>query len=70
MAYIDDAGSTTYASLAERVNRCASALGSLGLEQEHRVMVAMLDSIDWPTVFLGAIKAGVIDSSYATDDED
>jgi len=46
-AYIDDAGATRYAALAERVNRFASALGTLGLEQEHRVMVAMLDGIDW-----------------------
>jgi benzoate-CoA ligase len=60
LAYIDDAGSTTFAGLAERVNRFASALGSLGLEQEHRVMIAMLDGVDWPTAFLGAIKAGVI----------
>ncbi len=60
IAYIDDAGSITFAALAERVNRFASSLGTLGLEPEHRVMVAMLDTIDWPTAFLGAIKAGVI----------
>ena len=60
VAYVDDAGSTTYAALAERVSRFASALGTLGLEQEHRVLIAMLDGIDWPTAFLGSIKAGVI----------
>jgi benzoate-CoA ligase len=60
LAYIDDAGSISYRALAERVNRCASALASLGLEQEQRVLIAMLDTIDWPVVFLGAIKAGVI----------
>lgn len=59
-AYIDDAGSYSYAELARRVNRCASALGSLGLEMEQRVLVAMHDTIDWPTAFLGAIRAGVV----------
>ncbi len=59
-AYIDDTGSYTYAELARRVNRLGSALATLGLEPEQRVMVAMLDSIDWPTAFLGAIKAGVV----------
>ena len=60
LAYIDDTGSISYGVLAERVNRFASALATLGLEQEHRVMVAMLDTIDWPIAFLGAIRAGVI----------
>jgi benzoate-CoA ligase len=60
LAYVDDAGALSFGALAERVDRCASALASLGLEQEHRVMIAMLDTIDWPVAFLGAIKAGVI----------
>jgi len=60
LAYIDDAGSISFGVLAERVNRFASALAGLGLEQEHRVLIAMLDTIDWPVAFLGAIKAGVI----------
>jgi benzoate-CoA ligase len=60
LAYIDDAGSISFGALAERVNRFASALAGLGLEQEHRVLIAMLDTIDWPVAFLGAIKAGVV----------
>jgi len=59
-AYIDDAGQCTYAELAERVNRFGSGLKSLGLDMEHRVLIAMLDTIDWPTAFLGAIKAGIV----------
>src|SRR5512132_3639556 len=59
VAFIDDAGSITYGDLAKRVNRFANALVRLGLEQEQRIMVCMLDTVDWPTVFLGAIKAGV-----------
>jgi hypothetical protein len=51
IAYIDDAGETTYAQLAERVDRFASGLTALGLDMEHRVMIAMLDTIDWPVAF-------------------
>ena len=60
LAFIDDQGSITYAALSERVNRCTNALRAMGLQHEDRIMIAMLDSIDWPTVFLGAIKAGVV----------
>ena len=60
LAYIDDRGSYTYRELAERVNRCANALVGLGLESEQRVLLCMLDTIDFPTAFLGAIKAGIV----------
>jgi benzoate-CoA ligase len=59
-AYIDDSGSYTYAELAQRVHRCANALRGLGVDQEQRVLVCLLDTIDFPTVFLGAIAAGVV----------
>ena len=59
-AYLDDTGACTYAELAERVNRCGSGLRSLGLRMEDRVAIAMLDTVDWPTAFLGAIKAGIV----------
>ncbi len=59
-AYIDDAGSYTYDDLAARVNRFANALGTLGIMREQRVLMCVHDSIDFPTVFLGAIKAGVV----------
>jgi len=59
-AFIDDAGSVTYAQLAERVNRAANALKGLGLGLEDRIMLALLDTVDFPSVFLGAIKAGIV----------
>jgi len=59
-AYIDDSGTTTYAQLAERVDRAANALRGLGLKREQRVAIAMLDSADWVALFLGAIKAGIV----------
>ena len=60
IAFVDDRQSITYGELARRVNRFASGLGSIGLEREDRILLCLLDTIDWPTVFLGAIKAGVV----------
>jgi benzoate-CoA ligase len=60
VAYIDDAGSYTYGDLARRVNQLANAVNGLGIHMEQRVLLCLQDSIDFPTVFLGAIKAGVI----------
>ena len=60
IAYIDDAGRYTYGELAQRVDRAANALTGLGLEMEDRIMLAHLDTIDFPSVFLGAIKAGIV----------
>ena len=59
-AFIDDAGSITFAELATRANRFGNGLKALGLQMEDRVMLAMLDTADWPVAFLGAIKAGII----------
>jgi benzoate-CoA ligase len=59
-AYIDDLGTCTYAELAERVDRAANALRALGIEREQRIAIAMLDGCDWPALFLGAIKAGIV----------
>ena len=60
LAYIHDLGSCTYRELARRVNRAANALRALGLGLEDRIMIALHDTIDFPVVFLGAIKAGLV----------
>ncbi len=60
LAFVDDAGAITYEELARRTRRFASALASLGLAPEDRVMICMLDTIEWPVAFLGAITAGVV----------
>jgi benzoate-CoA ligase family protein len=59
-AYIDPRGSWTYGVLAERVGRFGELMRSLGIRREERILLALLDTIDWPTAFLGAIKAGVV----------
>jgi benzoate-CoA ligase len=60
IAYIDERGSYSFAELTSRVNRAANALTALGLSAERRVMLCLLDTIDFPAVFLGAIKAGLV----------
>jgi benzoate-CoA ligase len=60
LAYIDDAGRYSYDELAARVNRCANLLTDLGIPDESRVMLCLLDTIDYPAMFLGAIKAGIV----------
>ncbi len=58
--YVDPLGTWTYGPLADRVARFAHVLRSLGVRREERILLALLDTIDWPTAFLGAIKAGVV----------
>jgi benzoate-CoA ligase len=60
IAFIDDHGHYSYAELSERINRCANALLGLGLQAEQRILLCLQDTIDFPTVFLGAIKAGIV----------
>ena len=59
-AFIDSRGACTYGQLAERVDRFGNMLRSLGIRREERVLIALLDTVDWPTAFLGCLKAGVI----------
>ena len=46
--------------LADRVERFGHVLRALDVRREERVLMCLLDTIDWPTAFLGAIKAGVV----------
>ena len=59
-AFIDPRGSWTYGELAERVDRFGNVLRALGIRCEERILLSLVDTIDWPTAFLGAIKAGVV----------
>jgi benzoate-CoA ligase len=60
LAYVDDTRSVTYAELARRAGRVASALSALGLRREERVFVCLLDTVDFPATFLGCLHAGVV----------
>jgi benzoate-CoA ligase len=57
---VDDDGRHTHDELVDRVNRCANVLREFGLGAGHRILLCLIDSIDFHTSFLGAIKAGVV----------
>lgn len=62
VAFLDAAsGATlTYGQLTQQAQQLANALRQRGLAPETRVMLAMLDTLEWPVVFLGCILAGVV----------
>ncbi len=66
VAFIDDTGWHTYGQVAERAGRWANVTGQLGLEMEQRVMLCLLDTVDFPTVFLGSMLAGVVPIPVST----
>jgi benzoate-CoA ligase len=59
-AYIDDTGRTSYRELEQRARRFATALRTLGVHPEERVLLVMLDTVALPVAFLGALYAGVV----------
>ncbi|MEO6776447.1 MAG: AMP-binding protein, partial [Kofleriaceae bacterium] len=60
VAVIDDDGRYTYRELAARADRAAGALRDLGVQPEQRVALVLLDGVDFPAAFLGAIKLGAV----------
>jgi len=51
--------SLTYGALADGSARCAWALQEAGIAQGARAAMLVLDQIEFPTIFWGALKAGV-----------
>ncbi len=60
LAFIDDNGAYTYGEVDQRTSAFANVLSQLGVAPEQRILMCVHDTIDFPTVFLGAIKAGVV----------
>lgn len=60
LAYTDTVSELTYRALQQQTCRVANLLRRLGVRREERVAMIMLDTVDFPTVFLGAIRAGVV----------
>jgi len=59
-AFIDGTQRLTYGELAEGCARVAPMLARLGLSREDRLAMMVLDTVDFPILFWGAIRAGVI----------
>ncbi len=60
LAYLDDQRALTYRGLDAESSAFAHTLGTLGIEIEQRVFMCMHDTIEFPAVFLGCIKAGAV----------
>ena len=52
--------SVTYAQVAERSNRVANGLQSIGLRREERVLLLLLDTPEFAYSFFGAQKLGAV----------
>ncbi|MEP3278895.1 MAG: benzoate-CoA ligase family protein [Stappiaceae bacterium] len=51
--------SITYGDLSERSGRVAGAFHRAGINREERVACLVLDQLEYPEIFWGALKAGV-----------
>src|ERR1700680_4595080 len=60
LAFTDTVSELTYGELQQQSRRLANLLRRLGVRREERVAMIMLDTIDFPVAFLGAIRAGVV----------
>jgi benzoate-CoA ligase family protein len=60
IAFVDPWRSLTYAELDAASARFATGLKHAGIERERRIALVMLDTIDFPIAFWGALRAGVI----------
>jgi len=59
-AFIDPARNMTYGELQDATVRIGPMLARMGIEPESRIALVLLDSVDFPVLFWGAIRAGVI----------
>jgi 4-hydroxybenzoate-CoA ligase len=60
IAFIDPSRKLTYGELADGVARAGTMLARLGLGREDRVAMIMLDTVELPILFWGAIRAGIV----------
>src|SRR5438445_10061197 len=52
--------SVTYDELADLVAAAGGALGELGVRRDERVLLVLLDGLEFVTAFLGAARIGAI----------
>src|SRR5881227_2100609 len=60
LVFTDTASELTYGELQKQSRRLANLLRRLGVRREERIAMIMLDTTDFPIVFLGAMRAGVV----------
>src|SRR5437870_11102659 len=60
LAFTDTVSELTYGELQRQSCRAANLLRRLGVRRAERVAMIMLDTVDFPIVFLGATRAGIV----------
>src|SRR5947209_18321891 len=60
LAFTDTVSELSYGDLQTQSRRLANLLRRLGVRREERVAMIMLDTVDFPVVFLGPIRAGIV----------
>jgi 4-hydroxybenzoate-CoA ligase len=60
VAFVDTERSITYGELQFRTYQFAAALKALGLRPEERLTLLLYDTVDFPVVFWGTLRAGVV----------
>ncbi len=60
LAFTDGTSDLSYGELQRQSCRAANMLRRLGVRREERVAMIMLDTVVFPVVFLGAIRAGIV----------
>src|SRR3954452_14993258 len=59
-AFIDPSRNLTYAELRDAAARVGPMLAHLGVDPEDRIALVLLDTVDFPILFWGALRAGVV----------
>jgi 4-hydroxybenzoate-CoA ligase len=60
IAFIDPTRTLSYDELRDNAARIGPMLNRMGIEQENRIALVLLDTVDFPVLFWGAIRAGIV----------
>jgi 4-hydroxybenzoate-CoA ligase len=60
IAFTDGARSLSYGDLQQASFRFAAALKAAGVHEENRVILICHDTVDFPVMFWGAVRAGIV----------
>ena len=60
VAFLDPWRTLTYAGVAADTHRFAGALQTAGIGRERRIALLLLDTVDFPIAFWGALRAGAV----------
>jgi len=59
-AFVDSARNLTYGELCDAAARVGPMLARMNIEPENRIALVLLDTVDFPVLFWGAIRAGIV----------